>query len=375
VEGVNRGINVGAASPADRNIAKLDDPENQLPGPADVAAPDGPEDETGAGYLWDSARRAHLTMRNYGFYIDLGHYEDSVVNGKAIPLLHDPAASGMRVAYPTKAVLWDITDPYFRSFDQAYPDYWRYKEWEREFDDYVKHDNLPALEFLRLNHDHFGSFKQAIDGVNTVETEMADDDYALGLVAEKVARSKFGKDTLIFVVEDDAQNGPDHVDAHRSIAYVIGPYVKQGAVVSKRYNTVSMVRTIESILGMQPLGLYDAVQLPMFEVFSNTQTEWTYTARVPAILRTTQLPVPPASASEKQLSYPAHDADYWSEKTQNFDFSSEDRIDSVQFNLVLWQGLKGEDQPYPVDRDGRDLSKGRKQLLRQYRGATPAKQN
>jgi hypothetical protein len=317
-------------------------------------------------------------MRTYGFYIDLGHYEDSVVNGKAIPLLHDPAASGTRVAYPAKAALWDITDPYFRSFDQAYPDYWRYKEWEREFDDYVKHDNLPALEFLRLNHDHFGSFKQAIDGVNTVETEMADDDYALGLVAEKVARSKYGKDTLIFVLEDDAQNGPDHVDAHRSIAYVIGPYVKQGAVVSKRYNTVSMVRTIESILGMQPLGLYDAVQLPMFEVFSNTQTEWTYTARVPAILRTTQLPVPPASTTEKQPSFPAHDADYWSEKTRNFDFSSEDKIDSVQFNLVLWQGLKGEDQPYPVDRDGRDLSKGRKQLLRQYqdgRSTTPTGQD
>jgi YVTN family beta-propeller protein len=367
VEGVNRGINVGATSPSDRNIAKLDDLENQLPGPADVAAPDGPEDETGAGYLWDSARRAKLTMRNYGFYVDLGHYEDSAASGPALPLMHDPAASGTRVAYPTKAMLWDITDPYFRSFDQAFPDYWRFKEWEREFDDYVKHDNLPALEFLRLNHDHFGSFKQAIDGVNTVETMMADDDYALGLVAQKVAQSKYGKDTLIFVLEDDAQNGPDHVDAHRSLAYVIGPYVKQGAVISRRYNTVSMVRTIESVLGMQPLGLYDAVQLPMFDVFSTTQNDWSYSARVPAILRATQLPVPPASASEKPTPYyPAHDAAYWSEKTKNFDFSSEDKIDSSQFNLVLWSGLKGEGQPYPTERDGRDLSKDRKRLLRQF---------
>jgi hypothetical protein len=196
---------------------------------------------------------------------------------------------------------------------------------------------------------------------------MADDDYALGLVAEKVARSKYGKDTLIFVLEDDAQNGPDHVDAHRSMAYVIGPYVKQGTVVSKRYNTVSMLRTIESILGMQPLGLYDALQLPMTDVFSSTQAQWSYSARVPAVLRTTQLPLPPASASEKQAPpHPAHDAAYWSEKTKNYDFSSEDKIDSSQFNIVLWNGLKGEDHPYPQERDGRDLSKDRKRLLRQY---------
>jgi hypothetical protein len=158
------------------------------------------------------------------------------------------------------------------------------------------------------------------------------------------------------------------VDAHRSIAYVIGPYVKQSAVVSKRYNTVSMLRTIESILGMQPLGLYDALQLPMFDVFSTTQAEWTYSARVPGILRTTQLPLPPASAGEKQgWIHPPHDAAYWTEKTRSFDFSSEDKLDSSQFNLVLWNGLKGEDQPYPAERDGRDLSKNRKQLLRQAR--------
>jgi YVTN family beta-propeller protein len=366
VEGVNRGINVGASSPADRNTATLDDPANQLPGPADVAAPDGPGDETGAGYLWDSARRAKLSMRNYGFFIDLGRYEESPSSGPAVPKLHDPAANGMRVALPTKVDLWDITDPYFRSFDQSFPDFWRFKEWEREFDDYVKHDSLPTLEFLRICHDHFGSFKEAIDGVNTVETEMADNDYALGLIAEKVARSKYGKDTLIFVVEDDAQNGPDHVDAHRSIAYVVGPYVKQRAVVSERYNTVSMLRTIEEILGMQPLGLYDALQPPMAAVFSTEPAQWTYSAHVPAILRTTRLPLPKASRKEKRAaSQPRHDASYWTQKTEGYDFSAEDKLDAAQFNLVLWNGLKGEDQPYPSERDGRDLSRDRKNLLRQ----------
>src|SRR5262249_33718123 len=277
-----------------------------------------PSDESGAGYLWDSALRAHQSVRNYGFFADLSHYVNSPQTGPAIGLLHDPAANGTRVAVPTNPRLRDLTDLYFRSFDQRFPDYWRFKEWEREFDDFVKHDNLPSLELLRICHDHFGEFKDAIDGVNTVETEMADDDYALGLVAEKVAHSKYAKDTLIFVIEDDAQNGPDHVDAHRSIAYVIGAFVKQGAVVSQRYNTVSMLRTIEDVLGLQPLGLYDALQQPMTEVFSTSQASWTYSAHVPAVLRTTQLPLPPPSPDEKRSQLqPRHDSDYWAAKTQD----------------------------------------------------------
>src|SRR5260370_1459643 len=109
---------------------------------------------------------------------------------------------------------------------------------------------------------------------------MADDDYALGLVAEKVANSKYAKDTLIFVIEDDAQDGPDHVDAHRSVALVIGPDVKQGAVISERYNTVSMLRTIEEALGLQALGLNDAVHPPLTESFSHKQPPVTHSPRV-----------------------------------------------------------------------------------------------
>src|SRR5579864_911102 len=332
VEGVNRGINVGENTLADRNAAKLNDPENQLPGHADVAAPDGPgDDESGAGYLWDAALRAKISIRNYGFYIDLTRYSDSPSSGPAVPLLHDPAKKHTRVAFPTRVSLKDITDPYFRSFDQKFADYWRYKEWEREFDHFVKHDNLPSLELLRLCHDHFGEFKEAIDGVNTVETEMADNDYSIGLVAEKIAHSKYAKDTLIFILEDDAQNGPDHVDAHRSIAYVIGPYVKQGAVVSERYNTVSMLRTIEEILGISHLGLNDSLVPPMTAVFDPNQVNWTYTARVPAVLRTTRLPLQKenksaASASSANLASsaaPPHDASYWAAKTAGFDFSAE----------------------------------------------------
>ncbi len=368
VEGMNRNINVGADSARDRNTEKLEDAADQLPGHVDVAAPDSPEDESGAGYLWDAALRAELTVRNYGFFVDLSHYSIIPGSDPPIPLLHDPASSGTRVAVATKAPLQAVTDPYFRGFDQRFPDYWRFKEWEREFDGYVASGNLPSLELVRLPHDHLGLFNEAIDSVNTVETMIADNDYALGLLVEKVAHSKYAKDTLIFVVEDDAQNGPDHVDAHRSLAFVVGPYVKQHAVIAKRFNTVTMLRTIEEVLGIKPLGLNDALQPPMAEVFSMQQASWSYKARVPSILRTTKLPIPSPTSAEVAAApntfAPVHSAAYWADKTSGFDFSEEDKLDSERFNLVLWNGLKGEGQPYPAERSGRDLRKGRTALLR-----------
>ncbi|HET9838974.1 MAG TPA: bifunctional YncE family protein/alkaline phosphatase family protein [Candidatus Angelobacter sp.] len=370
VEGINRGINVGAARPDERMSSPLDDAGNQLPGPADVSAPDGPgDDETGAGFLWDSALRAKLAVRNYGFFANLAHYSATPEGGPAVPLLHDPAAAGVRVAFPTNPRLQPITDPYYRSFDMRFADYWRFREWEREFDDYVKHDNLPNLELVRLPHDHFGNFDKAEDGVNTVETMFADNDYALGLIVEKVAHSRYANDTVIFAIEDDAQNGPDHVDAHRSIALVAGPYVRQGAVVSQHYTTVSVLRTIEELLGMKPLGLNDALQAPMAEVFSTRLPPWSYTARVPAVLRATRLPLP-SSQSGSPAPQPRHDASYWAERTESFDFSSEDKLDSESFNLILWRGLKGEDEPYPAEPDGRDLRSNRPALLRDFNSAT-----
>jgi YVTN family beta-propeller protein len=372
VEGVNRGINTAASRPEERIHGKVEDPDDQLPGTASVDAPDGPEeDEAGAGYLWDSALRARLTVRNYGFYVNLAHYSATPDGGPPLPLLHDPAAAGLRVAFPANPRLQDITDPYFRSFDMRFADYWRFKEWEREFDDYVKHDNLPNLELLRLPHDHFGNFSDAQDGVNTVETMMADNDYAVGLVLEKVAHSKYAGDTLVFVIEDDAQNGADHVDAHRSIAFVAGPYVKHQAVVSRYFTTVSMLRTIEEVLGMKPLGLNDALQQPMTEVFFAKQQSWTYTALVPTILYTTKLPLPAPGPEHRSGTLspgltPRHDAAYWAEQTRGFDFSVEDKLDTELFNQVLWNGLRDAGEPYPSERDGRDLRKNRSTLLRDF---------
>jgi DNA-binding beta-propeller fold protein YncE len=371
-EGDNRNINVGFATLAERRAANPDTPNqpNLLPGTADISAPAGPGGEAGTGYLWNDALRAHLSLRNYGFFLDLQRYYLRRSNPAYIPPLTDPYATKTRVAFPAKTALMNVTDPYFRGFDQAFPDYWRYREWDREFKLYVKHHDLPALELVRLPHDHFGSFSRAIEGVNTVEKEMADNDYAIGLLVQAVSHSPYKNDTLIFMVEDDAQDGPDHVDAHRTVALIAGPYVRQHVVVSAHYTTVNMLATIEAVLHMGPMGINDADLSPMAAVFTTHFKPWTYTALVPPILRTTRLPLPPETAAEKAeaLKYPAythplHTAAYWAAKTRGFDFDVADHLDAPLFNRILWHGILGQSAPFPKVRSGRNMSHHRRQLL------------
>ncbi len=218
-EGISRGINV-ALPPEKRPLPDLD----ELPGPADVAAPDAADGAAGAGYLWDGALKAGVSLRNYGFFGDFTIYDQR--RPDAAPLLREPFAAEVPVFVATKAALAPVSDPYFRGFDMRFPDYWRIREWQRDFAALAARNALPPLMLVRLPNDHFGNFGEGLDGIDTVETQMADNDYALGLLVETVAKSAYARDTLIFVVEDDAQNGADHVDAHRSIAFVAGAYVK-----------------------------------------------------------------------------------------------------------------------------------------------------
>jgi DNA-binding beta-propeller fold protein YncE len=378
-DGTNRNINVGLPTVEARLAANPDsstDP-NLLAGTRDVAEHDDTADgdKPGTGYLWDAALRAGKTVRNYGFeYIDENRYFLSPTDPAYIPVLREPAKSGTTVSWATKPSLQANTDPYYRGWDMAIPDYWLEKEWEREFDAYAAKDALPNLELIALPHDHFGDTGPgggAIDGVDTIETQMADNDYALGKIVEKVSTSKYKDDTLIFVIEDDAQDGPDHVDAHRTIAYVIGPYVKRGEVISTRYSTVNMLRTIEDILHLEPMGINDGLQAPMTNVFMMAAKPWHYTPIVPAVLRTTQLPLPPASQANtlaetariKAFEHPVHDAAYWGQRMRGLDFSRSDHADTALYNRVLWAGLRGEGQPYPVVRSGRNLRANRQKLL------------
>ena len=367
-EGANRNVNVGLPGLAERqaqNPAYPNDP-NLLPGVADVAAPDSPEGEAGTGYLWDSALRAGRTVRNYGFFVG---------NMPADPAtFRTPFALGVPQSAPLNPALAPHTDIYFRGYDQTNADYWLYKEWEREFDEFVASGSLPNLSFVRFPHDHFGNFKTAIDGVNTVETQMADNDYAVGLLIEKVANSPFKDNTLIFVIEDDAQNGGDHVDAHRSIALIAGAHVKRNALVSKHYTTVSMIRTIVDVLGLESPGLNDALAEPMADIFTTSPQPWSYTAEVPAVLYTTQLPLPPQAIAKARTEKgrvaasvrPLRTAEYWASVMGGQNFEVEDDLETDDFNEAIWTGLRGEGVPYPHVRHGKDLRRNRERLLDQH---------
>jgi DNA-binding beta-propeller fold protein YncE len=365
-EGTNRGINIALPTLAERFEANPDTPADpdDLPGPANVAAPDSPEGEQGTGYLWNGALRKGLSVRNYGFFVDGSRYRDDGQGETRheIPLLLDPARWHTQVAFPANASLQKVTDIYFRGFDNNFPDYYRFKEWEREFDTKYSNGGLPNLLLMRVMHDHTGAFGTAILGVNTPELQVADNDYAVGLVAQKIAVSRYKDDTLIFVIEDDSQDGGDHVDSHRSIAFVIGPYVKHNAVVSTSYTTLSMLRTMEEILGIGNLNLNDASSKAMADVFDTSLKTWSYTATPSAILARTQLPIPHPSG---EIPRPTHDAAYWASATQGMDFSVEDRVDPVAFNRILWRGLKGA-KPYPNTPSGADLRENRKELLERY---------
>jgi hypothetical protein len=153
-------------------------------------------------------------------------------------------------------------------------------------------------------------------GIDTPELDQADNDYSVGLVAQWVARSPYKDDTLILVIEDDAQDGGDHVDAHRSIAFVVGPYVKHGAVVSKHYTTLSMFRTIEDILGTGHTNLNDSLAVPMTDVFDRRQREWTFQAAPSGLLCGTGVSLlPSASCAGIAALYPTHNAAYWAKVT------------------------------------------------------------
>jgi len=361
-EGTDRNVNVGLVGVQARKAWQpLYPPDpDLLPGTANQVGADGPEDQENAGYIWDAAIRAHLKVRNYGFFLDLGATQNSD------PTLVDPCSHKppLQVAFPAHPALIKRTDYCFRGFDQAFPDFFRYKEWAREFDKQVKHNTFPTFEMVRFNHDHFGSFDQASFGVNTPELQMADDDYSVALLVDKIAHSPYASNTLIFVIEDDPQDGADHISGQRSVGFIIGPYVKHGAVVSTHYTTVNMLRTIEDVLGISKLSVHDAGVPPMTDAFDTTQATWTYSAFPAQILFTTQLPLlNKAKVNLSSLPHPTHDAAWWTAHTKGFDFSREDRVDPEKFNRVLWEGLMG-DKPYPTTRSGLDLSHNREQLLK-----------
>lgn len=378
-EGTNRNINVGQGYPArfagpaayQQLVGALGEVfpgglANLLPGTNDDFGLDG----TGgygpglpakqSGRIWDAATAAGLSVRDYGFFLDVARYTLDYT-AAAPGLEQNPYAAGETVAYNTTPGLpvnanqnvFPSTDPYFRGFDNVYPDIWREQEWAREFAIYDSTKTLPNLTLLRLMHDHMGFSPPPLGGLTTPETQVADNDYAVGLVIDTIAHSKnYSGNTLIFIIKDDAQDGDDHMDAHRSVGFVVGPYVKHDAVVSTRYSTVNMLRTIEDVLGTGHLNLNDSYQRPMADVFDLSQSSWTFTAVASSVLKGTVAEIDGRTNFAEGDLKSTHDYAYWAAATRGFDFSAEDRVPTDLFNHVLWEGIVG-DRPYPEVRSGK----------------------
>ncbi len=267
-----------------------------------------------AGFLWTNAAQRGISMRNYGY----------MVNNKK-----EPGDDGVQVESVRDPVLAGVTNTFYRGFDLEYPDVKRAQTFLRDLQQFEANDNMPKLLVMRLGNDHTSG---TAAGKVAPLSSFADNDYALGIIVDAMSRSKFWKSTAIFVLEDDAQNGPAHIDSHRSPAFVISPYTHTSAVDSTIYNTTSMLRTIELILGLRPMTQFDAAAHPMFNAFSAEAIAANYDAEKPRISLEERNPAAsPSAARSRQL-----------------DFSDADRADDDELNDILWRAIRRSEPPPPV---------------------------
>jgi len=265
-------------------------------GKRDIASPD-------RGFIWDYCKRANISYRTYGEFAD--NYKPN------IPVLENHFC------------------PYYTSWDESIRDTTRFNQWRKDFDSLYAIGAVPKFNSLRLINDHTEGLRL---GRPTPFAHVADNDWAVGLFVEYLSHHPIWKETAIFIVEDDAQNGPDHVDAHRTTAYVAGGFVKRKFVDHTMYSTSSMLRTIELILGLPPMSQYDAAAEPMWRCFSSNYNATPFLA-VPANI----------SLDEKNIKNTAS-----AKISATFDFSKEDRIPDLVFSEVIWKAVKGENSVMPA---------------------------
>ncbi len=257
------------------------------------------------GFIWDLCKRSGVSYRTYGEFAD-----DNKPN---IPVLKDHLC------------------PYYTGWDMGVRDTTRFYQWQREFDSMVAIKAVPQFNSLRFGNDHTEGLRK---GKPTPYAHAADNDLAVGLFVEHLSKSPIWKEAVVFIVEDDAQNGPDHVDAHRTTAYVAGGFVKRKFVDHSMYSTSSMLRTMELILGMPPMTQYDAAAESMWRGFSNTPDMTGFTALASNI-----------DLTEKNIA-----VNEWQKRSESFNLAKEDAIPDLEFSKVLWHGLKGDDVPFPGPR-------------------------
>jgi YVTN family beta-propeller protein len=309
--------------------------------------------ESAGGHLWDVARAAGLTYRNYGFFLSFG------VSG----FLPDnyPTATGL---LPAGHDLSGVSDIDFRRFDLDFPDsnapstYYaqdhnaadlykttkyghydvpsRYAEWQREFDQMIAADptgaKVPALTTVRFMMDHTAG---AASLSHSPRSDVADNDYAVGELVEHVSRSPIWKHTAIFIIEDDAQNGQDHVDAHRSTCFVVSPFIKSNAIDHTFYNTDSVLHSIELLLGLRPMSQYDAIATPILDFGSTAVNSAPYSSILPA--ESIISDINPA-AKKMSLADPRRPLAVASDR---MDFVHPDSAPANLLNTIVWKTVKG----------------------------------
>ena len=254
------------------------------------------------GFMWDHCKRAGVSFRTYGEFAD--DYKPN------IPVLKDHYCN------------------FYTGWDLATRDTTRFYQWKKDFDSLLANNQLPKFNSVRFGNDHTEGLRK---GRPTPYSHLADNDLAVGLFIEYLSKSPIWKECVVFIIEDDAQNGADHVDAHRSTAYMAGGLVKRHYVDHTMYSTSSMLRTMELILGIPPMSQYDAAATPMWRSFSSTPDLTSFTS-LPANI----------DLNEKNTA-----VNKWQQRSEAFNLKKEDAVPDLEFNIVLWHGLKGDEIPFP----------------------------
>ncbi|HEY3245482.1 MAG TPA: alkaline phosphatase family protein, partial [Phycisphaerae bacterium] len=260
-----------------------------------------------AGYIWDRCAQAGVSYRSFGEFVE---------RNKAGEL------------FATVDTLKDHFDPQYEPFNLGYSDLKRAERFIAELHRFEAEGDMPRFQVVRLPNNHTEGTRV---GKPTPTAMVAENDLALGRIVEAITHSSFWPRTAIFVVEDDAQNGSDHVDAHRTTAFVISPYARRGVIDRALYSTTSMLRTMELILGLEPMSQFDAAARPMYASFQAKPDLRPYRCR------------PAGVDLDAKNGATAWGADL----SEQLDLSKEDAADDLLFNDIIWRSVRGPDSPMP----------------------------
>lgn len=290
------------------------------------------------GFIWDYVFRAGLTFRTYGEFV-----RDSITpaGGKWMDYYNDYKSGNKKykiLAVPTIHTLENHFCPTYTGSPRQVNDQYKADEFIKELHSFELNNSLPNLMMLSLPNNHTAATQENFP---TPRAMVADNDFALGRIVEAVSKSKYWKETVIFVVEDDPQNGFDHVDGHRTVAFCISPYTKRGKVISTHYNQNSILRTIELILGLPPMSQFDLIAFPMTDCFTD-KPDFTAYKSLNSNIPFDEMNPKLTSISGKQL--------YWAKKSMGLDLNENDDLDleeEILFNRILWYSVKGYNAKYP----------------------------